>query len=90
MFLKNKNIIFKFRRSKVTDYAALMSRLAKLRLFSCFTLLSLSSVHHTREKQFSSILQPNANCKGCTALHYAALVDDSTSVEELLKAGKLQ
>ena len=23
MFLKNKNIIFKFRRSKVTDYAAL-------------------------------------------------------------------
>ena len=25
MFLKNKNIIFKFRRSKVTDYAALSS-----------------------------------------------------------------
>ena len=24
MFLKNKNIIFKIRRSKVTDYAALM------------------------------------------------------------------
>ena len=24
MFLKNKNIIFKTRRSKVTDYAALM------------------------------------------------------------------
>ena len=24
MFLKNKNIIFKFRRSKVTDYAALI------------------------------------------------------------------
>ena len=26
MFLKNKNIIFKIRRSKVTDYAALRSR----------------------------------------------------------------
>ena len=38
----------------------------------------------------SYIFQPNANCKGCTALHYAALVDDSTSVEELLKADKLQ
>ena len=28
MFLKNKNIIFKIRRSKVTDYAALSSFLA--------------------------------------------------------------
>ena len=26
MFLKNKNIIFKIRRSKVTDYAALIKR----------------------------------------------------------------
>ena len=26
MFLKNKNIIFKIRRSKVTDYAALRSK----------------------------------------------------------------
>ena len=26
MFLKNKNIIFKIRRSKVTDYAALTSQ----------------------------------------------------------------
>ena len=26
MFLKNKNIIFKIRRSKVTDYAALISK----------------------------------------------------------------
>ena len=26
MFLRNKNIIFKIRRSKVTDYAALMVR----------------------------------------------------------------
>ena len=30
MFLKNKNIIFKIRRSKVTDYAAL----SDLRVFS--------------------------------------------------------
>ena len=27
MFLKNKNIIFKIRRSKVTDYAALILRM---------------------------------------------------------------
>ena len=29
MFLKNKNIIFEIRRSKVTDYAALITYLAK-------------------------------------------------------------
>ena len=29
MFLKNKNIIFKIRRSKVTDYAALKSPAGK-------------------------------------------------------------
>ena len=28
MFLKNKNIIFKIRKSKVTDYAALITSLA--------------------------------------------------------------
>ena len=32
MFLKNKNIIFKIRRSKVTDYAALTERAPKLPL----------------------------------------------------------
>ena len=32
MFLKNKNIIFKIRRSKVTDYAALR-RISMLRKF---------------------------------------------------------
>ena len=36
MFLKNKNIIFKIRRSKVTDYAALS--------YSRITLKSTSSV----------------------------------------------
>ena len=29
MFLKNKNIIFRIRRSKVTDYAALIVKLPK-------------------------------------------------------------
>ena len=37
MFLKNKNIIFKIRRSKVTDYAALRSK-AYLCCFTQFTL----------------------------------------------------
>ena len=30
MFLKNKNIIFKIRRSKVTDYAALKEQFLKV------------------------------------------------------------
>ena len=34
MFLKNKNIIFKIKRSKVTDYAALMCRLPQWWLLS--------------------------------------------------------
>ena len=29
MFLKNKNVTFKIRRSKVTDYAALISGVAR-------------------------------------------------------------
>ena len=34
MFLKNKNIIFKIRRSKVTDYAALRKAFARFRCSS--------------------------------------------------------
>ena len=47
MFLKNKNIIFKIRRSKVTDYAAL-----KIFLFLCWRRL-LSSADNLC-KQFGS------------------------------------
>ena len=36
MFLKNKNIIFKIRRSKVTEYAALRSILFLIFLFIVF------------------------------------------------------
>ena len=41
MFLKNKNIIFKIRRSKVTDYAALSHQSMELgtEIFSCSTQL---------------------------------------------------
>ena len=38
MFLKNKNIIFKMRRSKVTDYAALRVKLAPLYMFKPFQI----------------------------------------------------
>ena len=43
VFLKNKNIIFKIRRSKVTDYAALSYNLSLRFLFclflsGCFTV----------------------------------------------------
>ena len=40
MFLKNKSNIFKFRRSKVTDYAALIEGLGSWSLF--YLCLSLS------------------------------------------------
>ena len=33
MFLKNKNIIFKIRRSKVTDYAALRAEIVNSSIF---------------------------------------------------------
>ena len=41
MFLKNKNIIFKIRRSKVTDYAALTLRVFRLG-HKCFLLGSFT------------------------------------------------
>ena len=46
------------------------------------------AVHTQREEQFSDRLRANANCKGCTALHYAALVDDVKTIRALLNAGK--
>ena len=49
MFLKNKNIIFKIRRSKVTDYAALIKssyNYAKY-FFICFENLFLKNIIST-------------------------------------------
>ena len=40
MFLKNKNIIFKIRRSKVTDYAALMLHLKKFAYLDLWQFLT--------------------------------------------------
>ena len=45
MFLKNKNIIFKIRRSKVTDYAALM------KVENIAECLEHSAIHLTCIKQ---------------------------------------
>ena len=42
MFLKNKNIIFKIRRSKVTDYAALKAHNSRGRF-------TLERIHNTKE-----------------------------------------
>ena len=46
MFLKNKNIIFKIRRSKVTDYAALnmISSYSALNLKPCIVIESMPLV----------------------------------------------
>ena len=41
----------------------------------------------SREEEFNSSLNLRANFRGCTALHYAALADDSESVRLLLEAG---
>ena len=44
MFLKNKNIIFKIRRSKVTDYAALTSVLSKGVIFALGLFLTWTEI----------------------------------------------
>lgn len=46
------------------------------------------AVHRAREEEFSTRLRANANCKGCTALHYAALIDNGEIISLLLDAGK--
>ena len=45
MFLKNKNIIFKIRRSKVTDYAALTNSFQYRK--QCILRAILGIVHHS-------------------------------------------
>ena len=53
MFLKNKNIIFKIRRSKVTDYAALRTDSA----MSTMNAINLDHNHEQDEKKvFSMVL----------------------------------
>ena len=44
MFLKNKNIIFKIRRSKVTDYAALNIHIQSSKMKRCLLSTVLESV----------------------------------------------
>ena len=41
----------------------------------------------TREEEFNSNLNLRANFRGCTALHYAALADDTQSIKILLESG---
>ena len=54
MFLKNKNIIFKIRRSKVTDYAALRSlQISKTRL-------AMAMIYYKQLKKWTK-LNPKIN-----------------------------
>ncbi|XP_069496385.1 mitochondrial disaggregase [Ambystoma mexicanum] len=41
----------------------------------------------TREDEFSSRLNSRVSFKGCTALHYAVLADDYSTIRELLEKG---
>ena len=56
MFLKNKNIIFKIRRSKVTDYAALKSIMVNIALclqeLTTFVYQNMSLVSFVRICEF--------------------------------------
>ena len=54
MFLKNKNIIFKIRRSKVTDYAALSGIFGILSVSSLFAKVLVN--HFVEQKGFISVL----------------------------------
>ncbi|XP_046553435.1 caseinolytic peptidase B protein homolog isoform X1 [Haliotis rubra] len=49
--------------------------------------LNSLQVHLEREEEFSNRLNIRANFKGCTALHYAVLADDTEVVSLLLEAG---
>ena len=53
MFLKNKNIIFKIRRSKVTDYAALTERL----------LMGHKESNQTKIKLFAKVITDDRTCR---------------------------
>ena len=50
VFMKNKNIIFKIRRSKVTDYAALKQRLLIRKFCENFTDANNVKIHICQAK----------------------------------------
>lgn len=47
-------------------------------------------VHDVRNSEFSPRLNVNVNSRGCTALHYAALMDNENIIKLLLDAGRLR
>ncbi|VDL61627.1 unnamed protein product [Hymenolepis diminuta] len=55
-----------------------------------FIVLSSSDLNSDRSRrfeEFSGYLKPDTDYRGCTALHYAVLVDDEALVELLLQSG---
>ena len=56
MFLKNKNIIFKIRRSKVTDYAALKDSDMESESFSSLIWFSVSDGQKTGSSKVVSFI----------------------------------
>lgn len=49
--------------------------------------LNSLTVYATREREFSHRLNQSVTFKGCTALHYAVLIDNYSLVKKLLDAG---
>ena len=77
MFLKNKNIIFKIRRSKVTDYAALIYCLVNYSILkaeggldSQFCDLVASCVEECVGYIFSDFLKPDSITDFIDSLNY--------------------
>ena len=64
MFLKNRNIISKIKRSKVTDYAALMIIYTmKVTFLKCQILMSFSVLECKKSKSRSHGKSKNGNIK---------------------------
>ena len=60
MFLKNKNIIFKIRRSKVTDYAALTIAMTGITVVS-ETMIRFSTLKHFWVKKVVLVTRDDAD-----------------------------
>lgn len=72
-----------------TSQHSFQSRLESPDGLSSFKIPTVFVAEWRRLNEFSDFLNPGADFRGCTALHYAVLVDDLQLVKMLLSAGRL-